>query len=182
MISSALAILKTDEERGLLSVFYETNKDRFYSIAFEHLHNTQDSEDAVQETFLRIARKPEKFFTLSDEARIYHVCAIVRNVSVDMYKKKTKYKLENISDNTVYSPDTEPLENSLLEKISHEELLAFINALPELQRNVLMLTCLSGLSISETAETLNVSRTAVNQRLYLARRSIRKFVERKCHE
>lgn len=182
MISAALAILETDEQRNELTDFYEKYKNRFYAIAFEHLHNTQDSEDAVQETILRIADKPSKFFSLSNNERVYLVCAIVRNVSVDMYNKITMHPIEDIPENTVYQSDPELLENTLLEKVSHNELLDFINNLPELQRNVLILTCLSELSISETAETLKVSKTVVNQRLYLARKSIKTFIERKSHE
>lgn len=182
MISAALAILKTEEERNELSDFYEVFRHRLYAIAFEHLHNEQDSEDAIQETFLRIADKPNKFFSLSNNERVYLVTAIVRNVSIDMFNKKVRRPIEDISENEVYQSTPELLENSLLEKVSHSELLGFINNLPELQRNVLILTCLSGLSILETAETLKVSKTVVNQRLYLARRSIKTFIERKSHE
>lgn len=182
MISAALAILKTEEERNELSDFYKKFRHRLYAIAFEHLHNEQDSEDAIQETFLRISNKPDKFFSYSSDERIYLVSAIVRNVSIDIFNKKVKHPLEDISENEVYQSDTELLENSLLEKVSHNELLDFINNLPELQRNVLVLTCLSELSISETAETLKISKAAVNQRLYLARKSIKTFIERKKHE
>lgn len=182
MITAALAILQTDEQRTIISDFYQKNKNRFYAIAYEHLHDPQDSEEAIQETFFRIAVDPDKFFSLSGDGRIYFVSAIIRNVSIDMYNKKTKHQLEELPEDLIYRSDPEFLENSLLEKISHEELLDFINDLPELQRNVLILTCLSELSISETAETLGVSKTVVNQRLYLARKSIRSFIERKRHE
>lgn len=112
----------------------------------------------------------------------YIVSAIIRNVSVDMYNRKNRYQLEELSEDLIYQSDSDFLENSLLEKISHKELLDFINDLPGLQRNVLILTCLSEFSISETAEALGVSKTVVNQRLYLARKSIRSFIERKRHE
>ena len=62
MISSALAVLKTDEQRNELSEFYEENKSRLYSIAFERLHNRKDAEDVIQESFLGIAYIPENFF------------------------------------------------------------------------------------------------------------------------
>lgn len=74
------------------------------------------------------------------------------------------------------------LENTLLETISHDELLGFINNLPVLQKNVLMLTCLSELSISETADVLKISKNTVKQRLYLARKSIKAFIERRNNE
>lgn len=182
MISAALAILETEEERNELSEFYEKFKHRFYAIAFERLHNEQDSEDAIQETFIRIADKPGKFFSLSNNERVYLVSAIVRDVSIDMFNKKVKHPIEDISENEIYLSDPELLENSLLEKVSYNELLDFINNLPELQRNVLVLTCLTELSISETADTLKISKAAVNQRLYLARKSIKTFIERKRRE
>ncbi len=65
MISAALAILESEEQRNELSEFYEENKSRLYSIALERLHNRQDAEDAIQETFLGIAEKPDKFFSLT---------------------------------------------------------------------------------------------------------------------
>ena len=99
-----------------------------------------------------------------------------------MYNRKNRYQLEELPEDLIYQSDSDFLENSLLEKISHKELLDFINDLPGLQRNVLILTCLSEFSISETAEALGVSKTVVNQRLYLARKSIRSFIERKRHE
>ena len=51
MISAALAVLKTDEERNALSEIYTKNIKSFYSIAFSKLHNAHDSEDAIQEAF-----------------------------------------------------------------------------------------------------------------------------------
>ena len=171
MITAALAVLQTDEQRTIISDFYQKNKNRFYAIAYEHLHNPQDSEEAIQEAFLRIAVDPDKFFSLSGDGRIYFVSAIIRNVSVDMYNRKNRYQLEELPEDLIYQSDSDFLENSLLE-----------NDLPGLQRNVLILICLSEFSISETAEALGVSKTVVNQRLYLARKSIRSFIERKRHE
>ena len=139
MITAALAVLKTDEQRNIISDFYQMYKNRFYAIAYEHLHNPQDSEEAIQEAFLRITVNPDKFFSLSGDERIYLVSAIIRNTSIDMYNKKTKHQQEELPEDLIYQSDPEFLENSLLEKFSHEELLDFINGLPELQRNVLIL-------------------------------------------
>lgn len=177
MISATLAILETDEQRNELSEIYETNKNRFYAIAFEHLHNKDDAEDAIQESFLRIAKNPDKFFMLSNNQRINYICVIVRNVSVDIFKKNVKSEADELSEDLMFKNDISPLENSLLNKISHEELMGFIKNLPILQRNVLFLTCLSELSIDETAKILKISKAAVNQRLYLARKSIREYIK-----
>ncbi len=184
MISDALAVLENIGQQNELSRFYDKNKARLYEIAYKHLHNKEEAEDAVQEAFLRIADKPDKFFSLSGSNRVYYICAVVRNVSVDIFNKKNKIKASGITEDSAFEDDVSPIENSLFDKVSRDEILLFIDNLPPLQRNVLILTCLSELSISETAQTLNISKTVVNQRLYLARKSIKNFIEerRKCNE
>lgn len=64
MISAAFALLETDEQRNELAEFYKKNLEKLYSIAVSKLHNRQSAEDAIQETFLRICRYPEKFFEI----------------------------------------------------------------------------------------------------------------------
>ncbi|MGN0683977.1 MAG: RNA polymerase sigma factor [Oscillospiraceae bacterium] len=116
-------------------------------------------------------------FRFQEPSNVFYVSAIVRNVSIDMFKKKNKHQTDNISEDIIYQSEPELPENPLLEKISHDEILDFLNNLPPLQRNVLILTCLSELSTSETAEVLKISKSAVYQRLYLAIKSIRTFIE-----
>ena len=51
MISTALALLKTDEQRNVLSEFYQKYKNRFYAIAYSKLHG-----------FFENCRQTGKFF------------------------------------------------------------------------------------------------------------------------
>lgn len=48
MISSALSVLKTDEERNIVEKLYTENRNRFLSIAYSRLNNRADAEEAVQ--------------------------------------------------------------------------------------------------------------------------------------
>lgn len=175
LISAALAVLETDEQRNELSEFYEENKSRLYSIAFERLHNRQDAEDAIQETFLEIADKPEKFFAIPTHKRLPYAVIIIRNVAIDMFNTKNKNPMEQLNQD--YELETISLENHLFDKIAHDEVVSFVNRLSTAQRNVLMLHCFFGLSIDETSQRLNISLTSANKHLTLARRAIRKFIE-----
>ena len=177
MISAALAVLENEGQREELSEFYEKYKNRFLSIAFNKLNDKDAAEDAVQEAFLEIANKPDNFFFLNDEDQIFYVCAIVKNVSVDMYNKNNHIQIEELTENIIYQNNPELLEKFVLDDISYKELIEFIKGLPKLQQNVLVLNRLLKLSISETAKQLNVSVAAVNQRLYLARKAIKQFIE-----
>ena len=102
-----ITVLKTDDQRNIISDFYQMYKNRFYAIAYEHLHNPQDSEEAIQEAFLRITVNPDKFFSLSGDERIYLVSAIIRNTSIDMYNKKTKHQQEELPEDLIYQSDPE---------------------------------------------------------------------------
>ena len=177
MISAALSILESDEQRHELSEFYEQHKKRLYAIAFSKLHNRESAEDAVQEAFLRIADKPERFFAVPAKNRQAYADVIVRNIAIDMFEQKNKIHTEQLEEN-VPEDDITGLDDSLFDKISRDEILGFIDALPELQRNVLMLHCFFGLSIDETAEKSNISLAAAKKRLLLARKAVREFIER----
>ena len=95
MITAALAILQTDEQRDILSEFYEENKNRFYMLAYSKLHNSEASEDAVQEAFLRIVRYPDRFFSIEPHKRLPYSIIIIKNVVLQMLEKQGKYVLRS---------------------------------------------------------------------------------------
>lgn len=176
MIDAVLAVIENEEQRNELAVFYSRYKNRLYSIAFSKLHNKTDAEDAVQEAFSRMANKPESFFNIPQEKRVAYADVMVRNISIDMFNHKSKVFLEPLEE-MVIEDTIISLENSLFDKVSRNEILTFIDNLPTLQRNVLILHCFFGLSIDETAQRLNISLTAANKRLTHGRKAIRKFLE-----
>lgn len=173
MISAALATLETDEQRNELSEFYEKNKNRLYFIAFSKLHNKESSEDAVQETFLRLSEEQERFFSLSDSERVIFASVVARNVAIDMYRKTTKADTVELFQNLSDENCENPTEEELLFKFTKEKLTEFIRGLPALQRDVLYFKAVHGMTIREIAQKLSVSENVVRQRLFCARRAIR---------
>lgn len=176
MIDAAFAVIENEQQRGELAEFYSKYKNRLYSIALSKLHNAQEAEDAVQEVFSRIADKPEKFFDIPPESRLAYADVIVRNIAVDMFNGKNKIPVEQLEDD-IPEDNAVSLENGLFDKISRDEILKFVDDLPALQREVLMLHCFFGLSIDDTAQRLNISLAAAKKRLMLARRAIRELID-----
>ena len=70
MISAALAVLESEEQRNELSEIYENNISNFYNIAFQQLHNKHDAEDAIQDAFLAIANNTSIFFGIPNENKM----------------------------------------------------------------------------------------------------------------
>ena len=174
MISAALAVLKTDEERNALSEIYTKNIKSFYSIAFSKLHNAHDSEDAIQEAFLAIARN---FFAIPQEKRVSYINVMIRNISFSIWNKKLKIEDtqveldENILDESV----------SLDEKISSElsciEIYRFIDTLSETTKTALYLKIHFHMKYSDIASQLEISEEAVKKRIARATVKIKQFME-----
>lgn len=176
MISAALAILETDEQRNELSEIYERNIKVFYSIAFSKLHNQHDAEDAIQEAFLAVARKPDLLFNIPASKRVSYINVIVRNISYKMWNKKHK----------IYDNETE-LDEALNEQLSAEDIvisecmceqiLKFIDALPEITKAAMYLKMHLGLKNSDIATALGISEEAAKKRVARAMQKIKQYVE-----
>ncbi len=177
MISSALAVMENEEQRNELAKFYEKNKTLFSAIAYEYLHNKEDAEDAIQETFLRIADKPELFFSKSKEDRILYTVVIVRNISVDIYHKKQRNECEDLTDDIV-DESISVIERAVGE-VSKKELMTFICSLSEALRQALFLKVHYQMTTSEIAKALGISETAARKRISDAKKRIRRYMEGK---
>lgn len=175
MIDFIFSTIENEEQRNGLSDFYTKYNKRLYLIAFSKLHSEIDAEDAVQEVFSQIADKPEKFFELHPNKRIAYVDVMVRNISMKMFNAKSKEPIEPLLDD--FDAETISLDDYLMDKVSHDDIMMCVNQLPTMQRNVLIMRCLVGLSIDEVSQKLNISVTAANKHLTLARRTVRKYID-----
>jgi len=179
MISSALAVMENEEQRNELANFYEKNKTRFFAIAYGHLHNKSDAEDVIQETFLRIANKPDIFFSKCQKDRVLYTAAIVRYISIDIYHKKQKHKCETLNDDIV--DESIPVIDRAVGERSKDELMTFISSLSEALRQALFLKIHYQMTTSEIAKALGISETAARKRISDAEKRIRRYMEDKDH-
>lgn len=179
MIELALAALENDKQRNELAVFYEHFKNRFYNIACSKLHNLEESEDAVQETFLRISENPNKFFEMSNQERVSFVDGIVRHISVDKFKKSQKTNAVSIDDigDDIASDIISP-EEKYITDASVDELVRFVLTLPESQRQTLFMYIHENLSYPEISKILGISEELARKRVSNARKAIKDFAER----
>ncbi|MCM1167474.1 MAG: RNA polymerase sigma factor [Lachnospiraceae bacterium] len=177
MISAALANLETEEQRNTLNRFYLDHRQMLYNIAMSKLHNYEDAEDALQETFLKISDKPDLFFKSTPKERVFIVSAMVGNISINMWKKKHKVNFEELTDDI---PDSGlPITEQTVGEVSRDELMKFIANLSEALREALYLKIHYGLSTSEIAEALDISNAAARKRISNAEKAVKKYLDGK---
>lgn len=176
MISAALAIIENESQCNELSEIYERNIKMFYSIAFSKLHNKQDAEDAIQESFLAIAKNPALLFNIPTNKRVSYINVVIRNTSSKIWNKKHK----------IYENETE-LDDALNEQISVEDIvinecmceliLKFIETLPETTKAAVYLKTHLGLKNGDIANALGISEGAAKKRIARAINQIKQYME-----
>ena len=150
MINAALAVLQTDEQRNILSEFYEENKNKFFSLAYAKLHNSEESD-------------PEKFFSIEPHKRLPYSIIIIRNVVLQMLEKQGKYTFEELPEDI---PDNNlSVEDISIGNVARSELVEFIKTLSEAKKQAVILKGVYGLSNREIADVLGITESAVRRRI-----------------
>jgi RNA polymerase sigma-70 factor (ECF subfamily) len=139
-------------ESGAFEKVYRNYGERMKSIAFQHLGNIADAEDAVQETFLKAHRAVS---TYSGQAAFSTwLYRILVNTCYDLLRRRKRRPEEGPieEDGVAFEWKAESVDDA--KRITLRKLLA---ELPEQRRMVFMLFEVEGMSHAEIASILGVS-------------------------
>lgn len=160
------------------AALYEAMYKRAYYLAFRMTRSAEDAEDAVQEAFLSAFRAlPNLADPNAFEGWLFQITA---NKCRNVLSKSGRYTQlpEDEDGNTIL--DELPEENeglipaSALENQAHREIiLSIIEALPQQQKECVLLFYYSELTVAQIAQVLDCSEGTVKSRLNYARKKLR---------
>lgn len=152
--------------------------DRVYRYGLRVCRDGYDADDAVQEAFVKLAKRPE---VARDEGVLFWLLAVVKHACLRMlrpFARERKHLGERLAnDDDVPDEQVDPqllLERWQLVQAVH----AGIAALERPYREVLILRDLEGLSGEETCAALGIELSAMKTRLHRARTQLRVALER----
>jgi RNA polymerase sigma-70 factor (ECF subfamily) len=168
-------------DRGAFVELVELYRNKIQRLAYRMLLSTPDSEDIVQETFIRV------YLNLShyDESQKFStwIYRIGKNVCIDLLRKKRPVtsldaELSDSDDDysfysKIASEETSP-ENFVLQSETQEQIRKSIDKLADKYKTVITLYYLQELSLQEISEKLNLPVTTVKTRLHRGRELLRK--------
>ena len=142
-----------------------------WRVCWHYTGSREDAADCGQETMVRIWRGLSSFhFECAFETWVYRVAA---NCCLDFLRKRKRDKaesLEPLREQGFDPPDPAPdTEEQALRKEEHARLREAVAALPEDQRDALVLTQLEGRSYEEAARLLETTEGTVKSRVARAR-------------
>ena len=167
-------------DRNAFAALVSAYETKIYNLALRYLGNREDAMDASQEVFLRVFRFLPGFQEESGFSTwIYRIGV---NVCKDMLAKQSRrneqsLEMEDEDDEQRtmeladhrYTPE-QIVENAELRSVLSEA----IAALPDQQREVIVLRDIQGLSYDEIANVLSLESGTVKSRLSRARENLRK--------
>ena len=148
-----------------------------WRVCWHYTGSREDAADCGQETMVRIWRGLSSFhFECAFETWVYRVAA---NCCLDFLRKRKRDKaesLEPLREQGFDPPDPAPdTEEQALRKEEHARLRAAVAALPEDQRDALVLTQLEGRSYEEAARLLETTEGTVKSRVARARDKLKRI-------
>ena len=144
-----------------IAEIYNRQVDTVYRICYSFMKNTQDTEDMVQETFLRLLSSGVGF--VSEEHEKAWLIVTASNLCKDSLKKWWR-KTEDITDPSL-GLQQPPFEiNGVLEAILE---------LPKDQKTVVYMYYYEGYSTKDIAGYLRCSHATVRSRLSRARKTLK---------
>ncbi len=151
-----------------------------YSICFGVLRSSQDAEECVNDTLLKVWREPPQ----SGETNLRaYVCKVARNTAIDRYKLQKAQKrgggqvpliVEELSECLPTGSGRDPIDDIALKEI----LSRFVSSLSPGERKVFVKRYWYSMSIEEVANETGASPGTVKMKLMRTRRKLKKLLEK----
>ncbi len=138
-------------DSDVFAELYQTHSDRMKSIAYNHLGNVSDAEDAVQETFLKIHRAATTY--TGEAAFSTWLYRILINTCYDALRRRQRRIQESPMEDVI----ADGRATAAIDDVKRIALKRMLGTLPEQRRSVFVLFEIEGLSHAEIAEILDIS-------------------------
>ncbi len=178
-----------DSERSLLiqaqagnpeafTKLVETNQRPVYNLCYRMLGNSQDAEDAAQETFLRAYKGMRRY----DRSRPFltWLLSIAAHYCIDQIRKRrmTIFSLEDLAVPDLPA-ESLGIEGKLERKEQQEQVHELIEGLDPTDRAIVVMYYWFDLSYDEISQALSLTQSAVKSRLHRARLAMsRRWLEK----
>lgn len=147
---------------------YKLYEQGMYRVAYGVLHNKEQAEDAVQDSFEKLLKYLPQIDAPDSPKTQKLVLKTVRNTAIDQYRRNNKQN-EWMAEQEQGEEETNTFVKSVEDREFIQQLL---NAVPAEYREIIKLRCYYGFSAKETGDILGLSEGNVNKRLERARKLI----------
>ncbi len=173
---SLLAHVQRGDQRAF-AVLVTRHVKKFHAAAYRMCADTQESEDIVQEAFLKLWDKPQRWDPSRGAKFTTWFYRIVTNLAIDKMRRRKSVAVGDVID--VFADTRDGQEDVLFEKQRQAALEGAIQSLSERQKTALNLCFYEGLSNRDAAEILGVSVKALESLLIRAKAALKEDLSKR---
>ena len=167
-----LVALYVDGVNEAFDTLIERHKDRLYSYIFQSVKSDELADDIFQETFVKAIVTLKQGRYVENGHFSAWISRIAHNLIIDHFRQSRAINLQS-TDDTEYNVlnrkelSDQTVEDSMVTQQIHRDIRRLIKALPESQREVLLMRYYKNMSFKEIADHTHVSiNTALGRMRY----------------
>lgn len=162
---------------------YRKYYDGVFRRVYKMLMNQEDTEDVVQETWLKVLENIQIFRGQTDWAIGAYIMRIARNQSITVLRKRGRDRKLMCDMGVLEANNAELIEESdffhLCDEQEKEVLIECVRSLDTIYSDVLVYYYLYEYSVKDVAKLLDISEDAVRKRLSRGRTMLAKLLKRR---
>ena len=166
-----LLLIEDESEREFVNQLYEQYKNLVFTCAYEILQDKQLSEDALQETFIRVMQNLDKIGEIVCPKTRGYLVTICRNVSINIYNQRKHVRSMNYDMGEGFEPsDSRSNPQEIL--LSQDNIARVKNAIKQLKpiyRDVFALKEAFEYTDDEICEMLHITLETLRKRVLRGR-------------
>ena len=167
------ALSGSDENLRKFHEIREKYQDLLWKRAYRVLNNYHDAEEVTQDTSLAIFCNLEKIDDVDSLRTKSYLYTILNHFAYNTLRYKKKFKeVDEVTYEKIFSSISvrdESLDNILFHEIEEE-----MKKMPKIYSDILVQSCINGLSYQEISELLNISEDNVRQRYHRGKTMLQK--------
>ena len=151
-------------------------KNLVYSVVLRMVNDSEEANDLAQEIFIKVYRNLDKY---QPEYKFSTWLIRISTNHVIDYRRKKKQETVSLEELTHEPVGEQTPEGSYLQKEKQQQLVAAINALPELYKIPIVLYHQHGLRYQEIADIIGEPLSKVKNRIFRGRKMLREQLEKR---
>ena len=169
-----LAMIDSNEDKSKFEIIYKAYKKLMLYQANKILGDTNDTEDVVHESFLKIIKIIDQIEEALCPKTRNLIVTIVERTAIDLYRRRQKVSIVAMDDEYINVPEPKDIED-LHDMV---DLATAMAMLPTKHREVLLLRYDNGFTEAEVAVILSMSQENVHKTVQRAKKKLGEILKR----
>lgn len=171
MLMFYMSLIDNDDDRSKFEILYNNYRKRMVYTAFDVLRNKEDAEDAVHDTFVKIARNMHSIGDPYSAESLSYVLKATKNTAINL-SRKNSVRNKNVSYEDAENISDSQFFETLRVQENYIEVVNAIRGLNDKYRDVLFYYFVEGMKPKDIADLLGRSNSAVQQQIIRGRQKL----------